>query len=52
MMNVLYRNYINSGINKVETNLTLENNNDVQAQWKYFDARQHKRHRIYIKKFA
>lgn len=51
MMNVLYRNYIKNGIKKVETNLTLENNNDVQVQWKYFDARQHKRHRIYIKHF-
>ena len=52
MMNVLYKNMIKSGIVKVETNLTLENNNDVQVQWKYFDARQHKRHRIYIKRFS
>lgn len=51
MMGALYRNMIKSGVKKVETNLTLENNNDVQVQWKYFDARQHKRHRIYIKKF-
>ena len=51
MMSALYRNFIESGIKKVETNLTLENNNDVQVQWKYFDARQNKRHRIYIKKF-
>lgn len=49
MMNILFKNYIKSGIKKVETNLTLENNNDVQVQWKYFEARQHKRHRIYIK---
>jgi hypothetical protein len=49
MMNILFKNYIKSGVTKVETNLTLENNNDVQAQWKYFEARQHKRHRVYIK---
>ena len=49
MMNILFKNYIKSGIKKVETNLTLENNNDVQVQWKYFEARQHKRHRVYIK---
>lgn len=49
MMNILFKNYIKNGIKKVETNLTLENNNDVQVQWKYFDARQHKRHRVYIK---
>jgi len=41
-----------NGIKKVETNLTLENNHDVQVQWKYFDARQHKRHRVYIKRFS
>ena len=32
-----------------ETNLNLESNVAVQAQWKYFDARQHKRRRSYIK---
>ncbi len=32
-----------------ETNLNLETNTAVQAQWKYFDARQHKRRRSYIK---
>jgi GNAT superfamily N-acetyltransferase len=52
MMNEIYKSFIRSGVKKVETNLTLETNNDVQVQWKYFEARQHKRHRIYIKKFA
>ena len=33
-----------------ETNLNLESNTAVQAQWKYFDARQHKRRRAYKKK--
>lgn len=35
-----------------ETNLNLENNTAVQAQWKYFDSRQHKRRRCYIKKIG
>ena len=35
-----------------ETNLNLENNTAVQAQWKYFSARQHKRRRSYIKKIG
>ena len=33
-----------------ETNLNLETNTQVMAQWKYFDATQHKRRRSYIKK--
>lgn len=33
-----------------ETNLNLEDNNDVQSQWRIFDARLHKRRRSYIKK--
>ena len=32
-----------------ETNLNLETNTRVMAQWKYFDATQHKRRRSYIK---
>lgn len=37
-------------VKKCETNLCLETNKAVQAQWKYFNARQHKRRRSYIKK--
>lgn len=37
-------------VKKCETNLNLETNTAVQAQWKYFNARQHKRRRSYIKK--
>ena len=33
-----------------ETNLMLEENYAIQAQWKYFDFIQHKRRRSYIKK--
>ena len=36
-------------VDKCETNLNLETNTAVIAQWKYFNARQHKRRRAYIK---
>lgn len=39
-------------VEKCETNLNLETNTAVQAQWKYFNARQHKRRRSYIKKIG
>ena len=39
-------------VESCETNLNLETNTAVQAQWKYFDARQHKRRRAYIKKIG
>ena len=37
------------GIEKCETNLNLETNVQVMSQWKYFNSRQHKRRRAYIK---
>lgn len=36
-------------VKRCETNLNLESNTAVQAQWKYFNARQHKRRRAYKK---
>jgi len=36
------------GLYIVESNPELETNHLVQAQWKYFDTRQHKRRRCYI----
>lgn len=36
-------------VKRLETNLNLETNTAVQAQWKYFKSRQHKRRRAYIK---
>ena len=39
----------NGGIEKCETNLNLETNTQVMSQWKYFNSRQHKRRRAYIK---
>jgi len=40
---------IKNGIKHVETNRELESNEKVQAQWKLYDARQHKRRRCYKK---
>ncbi len=45
--------YLESGeIDYFETNLNLETNTQVMAQWKYFDSEQHKRRRSYIKTIA
>ena len=42
--------YLQSGeVEYAETNLNLETNTQVMAQWKYFDTVQHKRRRSYIK---
>ena len=42
--------YLESGeIEYFETNLNLETNTQVMAQWKYFDSEQHKRRRSYVK---
>ena len=38
------------GVGSLETNLNLETNSQVLAQWKHFTARQHKRRRAYVKK--
>jgi hypothetical protein len=35
-----------------ETNPELESNTQVQAIWKHYDARQHKRRRCYLKRLA
>jgi hypothetical protein len=37
------------GITRVESNPELETNSDVQGQWKYYEKRQHKRRRVFIK---
>jgi hypothetical protein len=43
---------IKNGIQFVETNRELETNEKVQAQWRLYDARQHKRRRCYKKILA
>lgn len=38
------------GMTHAETGPMLEENHKVQAQWKFFDVRQHRRRRVYVKK--
>ncbi|MCD6182655.1 MAG: GNAT family N-acetyltransferase [Candidatus Cloacimonetes bacterium] len=45
----LIKIYINHNFEKAESNPELETNSKVQAQWKFFDRRQHKRRRCFIK---
>ncbi len=40
---------VKNKIKKVETNRELENNLKIQAQWKFFETRLHKRRRCYSK---
>ena len=49
MVNGLCEMLLDGGVEKLETNLNLETNTAVMAQWKYFTARQHKRRRAYLK---
>lgn len=44
--------YQKLGITKVESNRELETNRLVQGQWKYYEKRQHKRRRCFIKYLA
>lgn len=52
MANQILQTFLKRGIKLVESNLTLEDNLDILAMWKYLDNRQHKRHRCYIKRFS
>lgn len=49
LMNKIHRVFAKLGVTKVETNPELETNNNVQGQWKYYEKRQHKRRRVFIK---
>lgn len=49
LMNEINKLIINNKITKVETNRELESNSKVQAQWRFFENRQHKRRRCYKK---
>lgn len=56
-LNVLLLNDINktaiaNGLQYAETGPELETNKDVQSLWKYYETRQHKRRRCYIKQFG
>ncbi len=52
MLNCMTETLESGQIEYFETNLNLETNTQVMAQWKYFDAEQHKRRRSYIKNIA
>jgi hypothetical protein len=49
LMHELNKIYVRHNILKAEAYPQLETNTKVQAQWRFFDARQHKRRRCYIK---
>jgi ribosomal protein S18 acetylase RimI-like enzyme len=52
LMTEITRNSIKNGVVSAETNPELETNTQVQAIWKHYPFRQHKRRRCYIKKLA
>lgn len=49
LIHEMYKVYKKYNIVKAETNLELETNKRIQDQWKFFENRQHKRRRCYIK---
>lgn len=49
LLTEITRAAIKHGVVKAETNPELEFNSKVQSQWKYYESRQHKKRRIYIK---
>ena len=50
LMNEISKVFFKRGFSKIESNPELETNELVRSQWKYFEHRQHKRRRCYIKK--
>ncbi len=49
IINEINKVFIRNNIKYVETNRELELNTKVQAQWRHYDARQHKRRRCFKK---
>ena len=49
LMNRMLEVFKKYGVKSVESNPELENNEQVQAQWKFFEKRHHKRRRCFIK---
>lgn len=49
MMYEINKIYIANNISYAESNPELESNSKVQAQWRHYEGRQHKRRRCYIK---
>ena len=51
LMTEITRSAIARGIRTAETSGELEHNEAVQQLWRYYDSRQHKRRRAYVKRF-
>ncbi|MDC7227973.1 MAG: GNAT family N-acetyltransferase [Spirochaetales bacterium] len=49
MMNEITQNALRAGVQLCETNVELEDNTAVQGMWEYYEHRQHKRRRCFIK---
>lgn len=49
LMNEMHKVYVRNKIQRVETNRELEENAKIQAQWRFFENRLHKRRRCYKK---
>jgi len=49
MMETLYRAFQRHGVKTIHGNPQMESNFRVREQWKYFESRQHKRRRVFIK---
>ncbi len=49
LMKEITRSYIRNGIRYAESNPELETNRQVQAIWRYYQAKDHKRRRCFIK---
>jgi ribosomal protein S18 acetylase RimI-like enzyme len=49
LMDAIYRAAAAQGYKYAESNPELEDNEKVRAQWKFFQTRQHRRRRVYIK---
>lgn len=52
LMTEITRAAIEDGVKTAETSGELETNEKVQQLWRYYDARQHKRRRAYVKKLT
>jgi hypothetical protein len=52
LMTEITRNSLLRGVRGAETHPELESNTQVQAIWKHYDARQHKRRRCYLKRLT
>ena len=52
MMVEMHKVFLQRKIKYVETNWENEDNTKIQAQWRFYERRQHKRRRVYKKDFG